>query len=329
VNSELKALSPAEQPSPTVGALVIADPTERVFWVGVVAFVLAYVALIALGARFFVYKTAVMPIFVMYGALLRDRRAFIADWLRFLSGTVLFDLLRGATFVAVRHGVLPVFADYVIHLEKALFGTPAVPVVFQRARSFGLDMSAVFLHGSHFAFFLLFGLVLWHVKRSQFDYFCRVLLLTMTGGLIGYVIVPTVPPWLAASQFHLLPPIVHVATDFYGRYLPDLFSVFDSNPVAAMPSLHAAFPTACAIVAWRTLGRRAGILTGLYAACLILSVIYLGEHYAVDALAGILLAAGASWLAISARPTRVTLPGSVALAAFTLSLTAVVAYANS
>src|SRR5262245_188355 len=266
-----------------------------------------------------------MPIFLIYGASLRNPRTFIADWLPFLSGTVLFDVLRGAVYVAVQHGVMPVFAVYVIHFEKALFGTPALPLVFQQFRSFGLDMCAVFFHGSHFAFFLLFGLTLWHVNRSQFDYYRRVLILTMTGGLVGYIIVPTVPPWLAASQFHLLPPIDHIVTTTYTRYLPEIYGAFDSNPVAAMPSLHAAFPTACAIIAWRTLGRRAGLLVGLYATCLILSVIYLGEHYAVDALAGILLAAGASRLAITARPTAVTLRRSIALTAFTLSLTVVIA----
>jgi membrane-associated phospholipid phosphatase len=321
----MKALSPAEPPPSTVASTVSADPAERALWVGLLAFVFAYVALFAVGFRFFVYKTAVMPIFVVYGAALRDRKAFIADWLPFLSGTVLFDVLRGAIFVAVQHGFLPVLANYVIRLEKALFGTPAVPLVFQQARNFGFDMFAVLLHGSHFAFFLLFGLTLWHLNRPQFDYYRRVLILTMTGGLIGYIALPTVPPWMAASQLHLLPPIDHIVTSAYTRYLPEIYGVFDSNPVAAMPSLHAAFPTACAIVAWRTLGRRAGLLIGLYAACLILSVIYLGEHYAVDALAGILLAAGASWLAISARPTPLTLPRSIALTAFTLSLTVVIA----
>jgi membrane-associated phospholipid phosphatase len=262
-----------------------------------------------------------MPVFVFYGVFLPSRKVFLADWLPLLSGTVLFDAIRGAIYIAVQGGTLAVFPAYVIELERMFFRTPAVPIVFQSARNGTLDAAAVFLHGSHFAFFLLFGLTLWHLKPSEFGYFRRVLLLIMAGGLIGYAAVPTVPPWLAASEFSLLPPIDHVIVHVYTRHFPELYGAFDSNPVAAMPSLHAAFPVACATVAWRAFGRSVGIALGLYATCLILAVMYLGEHYAVDIVAGIVLAAAAAWLGRPSWSSSLSFRKALALSALAICLT--------
>jgi membrane-associated phospholipid phosphatase len=77
----------------------------------------------------------------------------------------------------------------------------------------------------------------------------------------------------------------------------EIYGAFDTNPVAAMPSLHAAFPTACALVGWRAYGKRIGAVLFLYAGSMMVSVVYLGEHYGVDVLAGILTATFSAWAA--------------------------------
>jgi membrane-associated phospholipid phosphatase len=56
-----------------------------------------------------------------------------------------------------------------------------------------------------------------------------------------------------------------------------------------MPSLHQAFTVMMALVLYRV-RRRLGILAGLYAAAMGFALVYLGEHYLVDVLAGALLA---------------------------------------
>ena len=86
--------------------------------------------------------------------------------------------------------------------------------------------------------------------------FAAMIVLAMVVGLIGYLLVPTVPPWMAAHPpYDLLPPIDRIVGDVYTRFLPALYGTFDTNPVAAMPSLHAAFPSVAALVGWRALGR--------------------------------------------------------------------------
>jgi membrane-associated phospholipid phosphatase len=257
-----------------------------------VGYAAAYLALAVAGQQFFIFKTMVMPAFVLYALGQAHARRFAIDWLPFLGATVLFDALRGAIFALVEAGVRPVFVTYAIDLDAWLFGTASVPTAIQAAlRSPVLDRVALLVHGSHFVYFLFVGLVIWQARREAFWQYRRVMLGIMGGGLVGYLAMPTAPPWMAARDLWL-PPVTHVTAEAYAS-VPALHAAFDTNPVAAMPSLHAAFPLACAALVWRLFGWRAGALASLYAALVCFSAVYLGEHYLVDLLAGGVLAASA------------------------------------
>src|SRR5271166_3635182 len=68
-----------------------------------------------------------------------------------------------------------------------------------------------------------------------------------------------------------------------------LYSVFGGNPLAAMPSLHFATSVMAALLLAET-GPLPGALGAAYAATLGFALVYLGEHYLVDLLAGAALA---------------------------------------
>ncbi len=271
------------------------DPRASiVLTVAIAAFLTTYAWLFVQGYRFLVIKTAILPIFLLYAGFLRKRMLFVVDWLPFLVGTVLFDVLRGSIYDAIQLHHRQPYAHYVIDLEHLFFRVPAVPVVFQAWRSNWLDAVCVGIHASHFFFFLIFGLAVWHSDRSAFLKYRQCVLLVMAVGLAGYVAVPTVPPWMA-SQWHLLPVVRHVTADVYSMRLPEFYGTFDVNPVAAMPSLHVAFPTACAAVGWNSFGRRVGLWLAFYAVLVAFSVMYLGEHYATDVVAGIAVGLACAW----------------------------------
>jgi membrane-associated phospholipid phosphatase len=294
---------------------------------GVALLVVVYGWMFVSGSRFFVMKTAVMPIFLLYALMLRRRSAFLTDWAPVIAGTVLFDALRGAIFIAVRKQFLPVYLTYTITLEHALFRVPAVPLVLQQWRMRWLDLAAVTIHASHFAFFLLFGLVLWHLRPAYFGQYRRALLLVMGMGLLGYTVVPSVPPWLAASAFHVLPPIAHTVGQVYNSMSAELYGTFDTNPVAAMPSLHAAFPTMCACVGWQAYGKRVGLALAVYATVAMFGVMYLGEHYAVDVVAGIGVGLLAVWAARRPWVSSLSLMRSLAVSGLMVALTVTVLFA--
>jgi hypothetical protein len=93
----------------------------------------------------------------------------------------------------------------------------------------------------------------------------------------------------------MLPPIEHVAVEIYNLALPTLQEAFDINPIAAMPSLHAALPALCALIGLHEFGRRSWPLFA-WAALVVFAIVYLGEHYLVDAVAGVLLAGAVSFV---------------------------------
>jgi hypothetical protein len=116
-------------------------------------------------------------------------------------------------------------------------------------------------------------------------------------GAIVYWLAPTAPPWYAASvagrtgEFnHNRQIVVRRMMVEYGEFFwkdgwGPLYSVLGGNPLAAMPSLHFATSMMAAQLLLET-GPLAGALGWGYAATLSVALVYLGEHYVVDLIAG-------------------------------------------
>jgi membrane-associated phospholipid phosphatase len=147
----------------------------------------------------------------------------------------------------------------------------------------------VVAHGSHFVYFLLFCLGVWCYAPAEFPRCRRAMMTMMVLGLLGYLLVPTVPPHIAAASFGAIAPIHWLRGEIYQQAMPHVQYWFDTNPIAAMPSLHAAFPSLCALIAAHHLRWRAWPFFA-YGLCMLFSIMYLGEHYVVDVLAGMALA---------------------------------------
>jgi membrane-associated phospholipid phosphatase len=185
---------------------------------------------------------------------------------------------------------------YVIKLEKFLFGG-IPPVDFQKwflhpqapTEFSWFEKLMTVAHGSHFVAFLMVGFIIWLYKSDYFRFFKVSFYLVIFLGLLGYLVVPTVPPWMAANVFGLFPRIVRFIAVIYNMTIPDISSGFDTNPIAAMPSLHAAFPVLCSLILWRIYKWKASAFY-LYALLMLFVIVYTGEHYVVDVLAGLILA---------------------------------------
>ncbi len=114
-------------------------------------------------------------------------------------------------------------------------------------------------------------------------------------GAIFYWLAPTAPPWYAASVAgredhgagaeHVRRMMVEYGEHFWRDGWGPLYSVLGGNPLAAMPSLHFATSLMAALLLAEA-GPLAGGLGAAYAATLGFALVYLGEHYAVDLVAG-------------------------------------------
>jgi hypothetical protein len=111
-------------------------------------------------------------------------------------------------------------------------------------------------------------------------------------GSVVYILVPTAPPWWAAEQGRLPECrrlMVEVGEPFWGDLWPRLYDFLGGNPVAAMPSLHFSSSVMAAHVLTEV-GSVEGALGWAYAGTLGFALVYLGEHYLIDLLAGLALA---------------------------------------
>jgi membrane-associated phospholipid phosphatase len=111
-------------------------------------------------------------------------------------------------------------------------------------------------------------------------------------GSVVYVVVPTAPPWWAAEKGRLTGTrrvMVEVGERFWGRLWRPLYDFLGGNPVAAMPSLHFATSVMAARMLAET-GPAAATVGWTYAGTLGFALVYLGEHYAIDLIAGFALA---------------------------------------
>jgi membrane-associated phospholipid phosphatase len=113
-------------------------------------------------------------------------------------------------------------------------------------------------------------------------------------GAVVYWAVPTAPPWWAARNGNM-PPVRRIMAEtgerVWGRFWRPLYHSLEGNPFAAMPSLHFGTSVMAARVL-SDLGRGPGALGWAYALTLGFGLVYLGEHYVVDLLAGLGLAEG-------------------------------------
>ncbi len=157
-----------------------------------------------------------------------------------------------------------------------------------------LDRVLVWAHWSWFA--VPHGALLYVMWRRP-ERFGRAAVLTYAVFDVGasfYWFVPTAPPWYAAGaredgapseQLAVRRMMVEYGEDFWRDGWGSLYSVFGGNPLAAMPSLHFA-TTLMAALLLAEVGPIAGAVGFGYTAALGFALVYLGEHYVVDLIAG-------------------------------------------
>lgn len=205
---------------------------------------------------------------------------------------------------------------YPIVADRAL-GLGEIPTVrLQRAlgRPGRVAAHDTFLAWLHWSWFLVpHGTVLYALVRhpAKYERAAGTIAATFDGGVVFYWLVPTAPPWWAGEKGHL-PPVrrimVEAGSEFWGGLWQRLYDSLGRNPFAAMPSLHFATSVSAAHVL-SDLGPVEGALGWTYTAALGFALVYLGEHYVVDLVAGLALAEAVRFAVPRAAPLANALAG--------------------
>jgi membrane-associated phospholipid phosphatase len=207
--------------------------------------------------------------------------------------------------------------DYPIAADRAL-GLGELPTlrlqrVLARVGEDGAEWRAIdrVLVWAHWVWFAVpHGAVVYVLVRHP-DRFPRAAALTYAVFDVGasfYWLIPTAPPWYAATESTIARDglavrrmMVEYGEHFWGDGWGPLYSVLGGNPLAAMPSLHFATSLMAALLL-AEVGPAAGALGAAYTATLGFALVYLGEHYLVDLLAGAALTTAVRRIAPHAAP---------------------------
>jgi hypothetical protein len=228
----------------------------------------------------------------------------VLEWLPLFALLVLYDFLRGAVEVAPdqAHVAPQVAAD-------KLLGAGQIPTVWlqhhlwNRTHLHWYDVAAWAVYMTHFFAVWVVAAVLWRLDRRRFRRYA-VLTITLTlAAFLTYWLYPAQPPWLHDAGVARIVPTVW---DHLG--VPAMQSVYEDgrlvNTVAAMPSLHAAYPFMLLLFFWSSAGRVVRTGLSLYTLAMAFALVYGGEHFVADILAGWAMAGAAYALTHYAKGPR-------------------------
>lgn len=140
-------------------------------------------------------------------------------------------------------------------------------------------------------FFEPYAVLFWIQVRhpERFPRAARQMAAVFDAGAFGYWAVPTAPPWWSSEQGLIKEPMrrimFEVGEPLWGDLWGPLYKALGGNPWAAMPSLHFATSVSGA-VSLSEASAGEGAVGWAYALTLGFGLVYLGEHYVTDLLAG-------------------------------------------
>jgi membrane-associated phospholipid phosphatase len=219
----------------------------------------------------------------------------LLEWVPLLALLVAYDWLRGAASVpeAEAHLTLQIKIDRwlgggelpTVWLQRHLYHPGHLP---------WYDIAIWCVYLTHFFAVWVVAGVLWKVAHDRFGRYVSMVVLVTLMAFATYWLYPAQPPWLSA-QLGAITPVDRIVPDVWDhfgvRVVADFFDTGSGlvNMVAAMPSLHAAYPAALLLFFWND-GRWWRIVLGAYTLAMGFTLVYGGEHYVVDILVGWLYA---------------------------------------
>ena len=235
----------------------------------------------------------------------RAHLEFLRDWSIPLAVLTVYLYSRG---IADDLGFVSVHVTAPIRVDRWLFGG-TLPTEYLQAKLCGnpcerstprhwYDVILTTVYYSHFVVALTIAAALWMRDRSAWVRFMRRYLSLNILALVVYISYPMAPPWLAAQQGAVSGHVARITgRGWYDLRAGDFHQKLSAigNPVAAMPSLHAAVSLFVALYGASRLGSRWRWLLLLYPLAMSFMLVYYAEHYVIDIVAGYAAAGLVLW----------------------------------
>lgn len=268
------------------------------FWLR--TFVIAIVAGFFIVERSFWTPDTLFAVFLIIFIVMGQTRAFLLRFAPFLLLLLAYDSLRGfADNIDTHINYWPM-----INFDHMVFGGQLPTTLLQNLLWHGsvqwYDFYFYFLYTIHFLAPIVLAVVIWKFHPRLYWQYVAALVGLSFAAFITFVIFPAAPPWMA-SDMHLIPQIHRVSSDVWWAMgvhnFSEVYSHISPNSVAAVPSLHSAYPLLFTMFVWRIFSFRKTWWMLIYPVSMWIGVVYMGEHYAFDVVTGVLYAIGAYWVA--------------------------------
>jgi len=236
---------------------------------------------------------------VAYYAHSKTRR-FVLGFSFFILFWILYDSMRAIP----NYTVNTVHIKQPYNLEKFLFGIKYNGDILTPNEYFAITSNKIFDFLSGFFYInwmpvpLGFGLYLYIKDKKLFLQYSIAFLIINILGFVIYYLYPAAPPWYVAKygfDLHIGVPGDRAGLvrfdDLVG--VPVFKNIYNKNAnvLAAMPSLHAAYPLIVLYYAIKKkMKKTAIVIFVIFALGIWFSAIYSNHHYAIDVLAGVILA---------------------------------------
>jgi membrane-associated phospholipid phosphatase len=158
------------------------------------------------------------------------------------------------------------------------------------------DVFGSIVYFTHFFVPVATSVYLWIRYREQWLRYIRRFASVLFAGVATYVVMPTVPPWMAADEkypYQILEPLQRsTGRGWNWLGLETVSNVLLrgqqwANPTAALPSLHAAFALFVIVFFWQKMTNKwVRYSSLLFPLSMAWCLVYFAEHYITDIVAG-------------------------------------------
>ncbi len=215
--------------------------------------------------------------------------------LPFVAILLVYDSFRGIADNLNTH----VNYTFMIDADRFLFGslpTTTLQNWLWNGHVQWFDIALYLPYMLHFVLPVGMAIVIWESRRKHYWNYVAAFSIVSFAAFFTFLLFPAAPPWLAVENGYI-EEIRRISSDVWFALgindFPSVYNQISPNPVAAMPSLHAAWATLLCIFIFKFFGRRWGSLSLLYPFAIFIGTVYQGEHYVIDVLVGIIYALGA------------------------------------
>ncbi len=258
------------------------------------ATVIALVIALLLGKRTFWTPDTLFAVLLAVAVVFGRTRAFLTRFLPLVSWLLLYEVFRGVAN-EVNHTV---HYTEMINFDRWAFGGILPTVTLQAAWWQGTpswyDYYFYFLYTIHFLMPFLLALAIWKYRPHLYWQFVVALVGLSFAAFTTYVLFPAAPPWMAHQDGYIAEQMTRISSDIWAamgiKDFSEVYANLPTNPVAAVPSLHSAYPLLFSLFVVRIWGLRRSWWVFVYPISMWVGVVYLGEHYVFDVVLGALYA---------------------------------------